>query len=176
MCVYYINNVVTLIFTIFQTGVSKGVYLLDLKPWNNCFIRLPYKHRNNSGKNKTLCFLSSSAPAESPQSGGRHSHMLTMLDLAADRLYLGRLKRDSVVFRKSGAWDSSCRLLLHPACKGVLGRCDNHLSRSGKFSGPRPLHQPGAQQLLSLLMPRSLGIYISQKQSFRISMNGSSGH
>lgn len=120
VCVQYINNVVTLIFTIFQTGVSEEFYLLDLKPQNNCFIQFPYKHRNNSGKNKTLCFLSSSAPAKFPHPGGRHSYMPTMLDLVADRLQLVRHKRDRLDFRKSGAWDLSFSLLFCAAFKGGL--------------------------------------------------------
>lgn len=37
VCVYYINNVVTLIFTIFQTGVSKGVLFARFKAMEQLF-------------------------------------------------------------------------------------------------------------------------------------------
>lgn len=37
VCVYYINNVVTLIFTIFQTGASKGVLFTRFKAMEQLF-------------------------------------------------------------------------------------------------------------------------------------------
>lgn len=37
VCVYYINNVVTLIFTIFQTGVSEGVLFARFKAMEQLF-------------------------------------------------------------------------------------------------------------------------------------------